>query len=124
MFDKLFFSVFNHYKQKKNKHSTSYATLYITLLQTAWLMLLGIFFSEFFKNMNMTVLSKNKALVLFGLCVVVFYFRNWMYYSGRKRKVLNAKQSSKRSFKRPILVLWLLPLFSWISAIILLQVLK
>ncbi|MBT8265744.1 MAG: hypothetical protein KJO41_01445 [Bacteroidia bacterium] len=122
--DKLFFSVFNYYKSKKNKNASLYASLYITLLQGALLLLLGIFFSEFFRNMNMSVMSSKKAWVLYLLGLLFIYFRNWMYYSGRKRKILNAKQSGKRSLKRSIYVLWLLPLACFGVALILLQILK
>lgn len=120
----LFFSVYNHYKTKKNKNASLYATLYITALQCGLLLLLGIFFSEFFRNMNMSVLTDKKAWVLYGLACVFIYFKNWMNYGGRKRKVLNATQSSKRTLKRSIYVLWLFPIACFVLALVVLQILK
>jgi hypothetical protein len=124
LFDKLFFSVFNYYKQRKNKNATRIATWYITIFQCGLILLLGIFFSEFFKNMNMVTLSASSAWLLFGVVTVVLYFKNWIQYSGRKRRVLNAKYSSSKSFKRNIFVLWLLPVLSTVIAIALLQILN
>ena len=124
VFDQLFFSVFNYYKQRKNKYANRIASWYITIFQCGLLLLLGIFFSEFFKNMNLVTLSASSAWSLFGVIAVVLYFKNWIQYSGRKRRVLNAKQSSSKPFKRNIFVLWLLPIASLAIAITLLQLLN
>ncbi|MBT8274290.1 MAG: hypothetical protein KJO77_10815 [Bacteroidia bacterium] len=122
--DQLFFSVFNYYKGKKNKFANRVASWYITILESALILLLGIFFAEFFKNMRMDTMSETAAWTLFGIAVVVLYFKNWIKYSGRKRRVLNAKYSGSKSFNRNIVSLWLFPVCAIILAIILLQVTK
>lgn len=124
IFDQLFFSVFNYYKKKKSKAANRIASWYITILEAALLLLLGIFFAEFFKNMRMETLSNSGAWTLFGIGVVVLYFKNWIKYSGRKRRVLNAKYSGSKSFNRNIVSLWLFPVCAIILAVILLQVTK
>lgn len=124
IFDQLFFSVFNYYKQAKNKNANRLATWYITIFQCGLLLLLGIFFSEFFRNMKVVTLSESSAWLLYGVSALFIYFKNWIQYSGRKRKVLNAKQSSSKSYKRNIYVLWLLPISSVLLAVFFLQILK
>jgi len=122
--DQLFFSVFNYYKKKKNKFANRIASWYITILEATLLLLLGIFFAEFFKNMRMDTMTKSGAWTLYGIAVVILYFKNWIKYSGRKRRVLNAKYSGSKSFNRNIISLWMFPTCAIILAIILLQVTK
>ncbi len=121
VFDQLFFSVFSYYKKQKNKHANRLASWYITILQSSILLLLGIFFAEFFKNLKLETVSRSGAWTLFGVAVVVINFNNWIRYSGRRRLVLKANYSKSKPIKRNIVVLWMLPIFSLILAIILLQ---
>ncbi|WP_452230337.1 hypothetical protein [Lacinutrix sp. MEBiC02404] len=109
LFDTLFFSVFKHYKDAKSKKANQLATVYISVLQCALLLLLGTFFAGFFKQMNMTTMSQDKAIVIFILVGIFIFFKNWMQYAGRKRKVLNAKMLNKKSAGYSIFMLWLLP---------------
>jgi len=109
LFDTLFFSVFKHYKDAKSKKANQLATVYISVLQCALLLLFGVFFAGFFKQMNMTTMSQDKAIVLFVLACIFIFFKNWMQYAGRKRKVLNAKMLNKKSAGYSIFMLWLLP---------------
>jgi hypothetical protein len=110
VFDALFFRFFQHYKAKKSKQPNSIATLYISVLQSSLLLLLGVFFAGFFKQMHVDTMSESKAWTLF-ICLVVFiYFKNWMQYGGRKRKVLNAKMIKKKKIAYNIWLLWLLPI--------------
>ena len=109
LFDTLFFTVFKHYKDAKSKKANKLATVYISVLQCALLLLLGVFFAGFFKQMNMTTMSQDKAIVLFILTSVFVFFKNWMQYAGRKRKVLNAKMLKKKTANYSIFMLWLLP---------------
>ncbi|OEK09342.1 hypothetical protein A8C32_11510 [Flavivirga aquatica] len=110
IFDILFFHFFHHYKAEKNKKANSIATFYITFLQSSLLLLLGVFFAVFFRNMHMNTMSAGKAWTLFILIVIFIYFKNWMQYGGRKRKVLNAKMIKKRKLTYNIRLLWLLPI--------------
>ena len=109
-FDKLFFSVFKHYKEAQNKKANKIASVYISVLQSALLLLLGVFFAGFFNQMNVNTFSEDKAIILFVLACVFIFFKNWMQYAGRKRKVLNAKMLKSKSLGYNIGLLWLLPL--------------
>ncbi|MFV9549737.1 hypothetical protein [Algibacter sp. PT7-4] len=109
-FNALFFHFFQHYKAKKSKNANSIATFYITFLQCSILLLLGVFFAGFFRQMHVSTMSAPKAWTLFGLVTVFLYFKNWMQYGGRKRKVLNAKMLKKKKLAYSIWLLWLIPL--------------
>ncbi|MDB2462951.1 hypothetical protein N9W61_02485 [Algibacter sp.] len=108
-FDALFFHFFQHYKTKKNKKANSIATLYVTVLQCSLLLLLGVFFAGFFRQMHVNTMSAPKAWTLFVLVSVFLYFKNWMQYGGRKRKVLNAKMLKKKKLSYNIWLLWVFP---------------
>ena len=109
-FDILFFHFFQFYKTKKNKKANSIATFYITFLQSSLLLLLGVFFAKFFRQMHMDTMSSDKAWTLFVLIVIFIYFKNWMQYGGRRRKVLNAKMLKNKKITHNIWLLWLLPI--------------
>ncbi|WP_396602814.1 hypothetical protein [Algibacter sp. R77976] len=109
-FDSLFFHFFQHYKTKKSKNANSIATFYITVLQCSLLLLLGVFFAGFFRQMNVNTMSAPKAWTLFVLVAIFLYFKNWMQYGGRKRKVLNAKMLKKKKLSYNIWLLWLFPI--------------
>lgn len=109
-FDNLFFHFFNHYKNKKNKAANKIATFYLTFLQGSFLLLLGMFFAGFFKQMNVATMSAPKAWTLFVLAILFLYFKNWMQYGGKKRKVRNAKTLKNKKLGYNILWLWLLPI--------------
>ena len=121
IFDSLFFNVFKHYKDAKSKKANQIATVYISILQCALVLVLGVFFAGFFKQMNMETMSQDKAWVLFIMVCVFIFFKNWMQYAGRKRKVLNAKMLKKKSANYPIFMLWLLPIACVLLAIIIWQ---
>ncbi|ULC59943.1 hypothetical protein MBM09_02925 [Flaviramulus sp. BrNp1-15] len=109
-FDILFFHFFHHYKTKKSKKANSIATFYVTFLQCSLILLLGVFFAKFFRQMHMDTMSADKAWTLFVLVAIFIYFKNWMQYGGRKRKVLNAKMIRNKKLTYNIWLLWLLPL--------------
>ncbi|MCX7551099.1 hypothetical protein [Xanthomarina sp. F2636L] len=121
IFDSLFFNVFKYYKDAKSKKANQLATLYISVLQSAILLVLGVFFAGFFNQMNMDTMSQDKAWFLFVLLSVFIFFKNWIQYAGRKRKVLNAKMLKKRSANYSIIMLWLLPVACVFLALILMQ---
>ena len=108
-FDILFFHFFQHYKTKKSKKANSIATFYITFLQCSLILFLGVFFAKFFRQMHMDTMSASKAWTLFVLVAIFIYFKNWMQYGGRKRKVLNAKMIRNKKLTYNIWLLWLLP---------------
>ncbi len=109
IFDSLFFHFFNHYKKKQHKKANNIASFYLTLLQASLLLLLGVFFAVFFKQMHVNTMSATKAWTLFALVIIFLMFKNWMQYSGRKRKVLNVKVLKKKKLDYSIWLLWFLP---------------
>ncbi|WP_008639722.1 hypothetical protein [Bizionia argentinensis] len=121
MFDSLFFIVFKHYKNLKVKKANQFATIYISILQCLILLLLGMFFAGFFNQMNLNTLSQDKVWILFAMASIFIFFKNWIQYAGRKRKVLNAKMLSKKSQKYPAYMLYLLPVACFVLSIILWQ---
>ncbi len=112
-FDTLFFRFFQYYKNKKSKKANSIATFYVTVLQCSLLLLLGVFFAGFFRQMHVNTMSTSKAWTLFVLVAIFLYFKNWMQYGGRKRKVLNAKMIKNKKMSYNIWLLWLLPIAIW-----------
>lgn len=108
-FDALFFHFFQYYKTKKSKKANNIATFYVTLLQCSLLLLLGVFFAGFFRQMNVATMSPQKAWTLFVLLVIFIYFKNWMQYAGKKRNVLNAKMLKKKKLSYNIWMLWFFP---------------
>ncbi|MBU2940883.1 hypothetical protein KO494_15140 [Lacinutrix sp. C3R15] len=121
LFDTLFFSVFKHYKDAKSKKANQLATVYISVLQCALILLLGVFFAGFFKQMNMSTMSQDKAIVIFILIGIFIFFKNWMQYAGQKRKVLNAKMLRKKTATYSMFMLWLLPVACIALAVVIYQ---
>ncbi|MBR9846981.1 MAG: hypothetical protein GYB35_13135 [Algicola sp.] len=120
-FDTLFFSVFNHYKTTYKQKANTIAVVYLSLLQIALILVLGAFFSIFLEQMHVNTFSASKGWTLFIMTSVFIYFRNWIVYSGRKRKVLNAKTNKNKQTTYSIWMLWLLLLGCISLAIILLN---
>lgn len=123
LFDQFFFNVFNHYKAKYKKRSITFAVLYITILQMSIILVLGVFFAAFFIQMNVETISSEKAWILFVITSCIIYFKNWIQFSGRKRSVMNAKLSKRKSKHFNIWLLWLLPVSCIALSILLMQVL-
>ncbi|TYB79907.1 hypothetical protein ES674_03825 [Bizionia myxarmorum] len=121
MFDSLFFNVFKHYKNVKNKKANQIATIYISIFQCSILLLLGMFFAGFFSQMDVNTLSQDKAWILFIMASVFIFFKNWIQYAGRKSKILHAKMINKKSQNQSIFMLWLFPVVCCILAAIIWQ---
>lgn len=121
IFDQLFFNSFNHYKKGTyKKKANTIAIYYITLVQLSLLLVLGVFFAEFFGQMHVATMSSTKAWILFVIAAMVLYVINWIQYSGKKRKIMNANQKKKTNYG--IITLWLIPAVAVFLAIIFLKV--
>jgi protein-S-isoprenylcysteine O-methyltransferase Ste14 len=116
-FDTLFFSFFNQIKKRYKQRSNTISVAYISLVQCSLILLLGVFFSEFLAQMKVNTMSSSKAWTLFILVSIALYFRNWMYYSGKKRKILNTKTKSNNP-QYSIVSLILLPIVTIAIAIL------
>ncbi len=117
--DQFFFNVFNYYKKSYKKLASRIAGIYINLLQVSVLLLLGVFFSVFFNQMNVHFISSEKAWILFVIAALIICFKNWIQYSGKKRKIMNAKISNSKSKHFSIGLLWALPIMCIALSIIL-----
>ncbi|WP_298238703.1 hypothetical protein [uncultured Algibacter sp.] len=109
VFDEFFYTVFSFYKNNHKQKANSIAIVYISFLQGTLLLLLGVFFAGFFRQMNMVTMSSTKAWGLFVLAMVFIYFKNWMQYTGKRRMMINTKMIKKKSKTHNIYLLWLLP---------------
>lgn len=120
-FDSIFFSLFRYYKQKHKTKANDIALAYILILQASILLLLGSFFMLFFDQMNVSVISNSKACILYILLLVVLLFRNWIYYTGKKRRVLNTVNNKTYNEDINIVLIWLIPIVCFIFSALLIQ---
>ncbi|WP_308991523.1 hypothetical protein QLS71_005770 [Mariniflexile litorale] len=120
-FDTLYYTLFTFFKPKYKQKSNSIAIAYVSTLQCALLLFLGVFFAKFFNQMNMTTMSKEKAWTLFILVSGFVFFKNWMQYTGKRRMMINAKMNKRASPKHNIWLLILLPVSVIVLALILFQ---
>jgi hypothetical protein len=120
LFDSFFFSVFKHYKAKYKQKANAIAIVYLSLLQMALLLVLGTFFAVFLEQMHVNTMTASKAWTLYIITSIIIYFRNWIVYSGRKRKVLNAK-TNKNKQTYNVWMLWSLLLGCVLLAVVLLN---
>lgn len=109
-FDILFLNIFTYFKPKYKQKSNSIAIVYVSVLQCALLLLLGVFFARFFNQMNMSTMSKEKAWTLFVLVTGFVFFKNWLQYTGKRRMMINAKINKKAKPNYNIWLLLLLPI--------------
>ncbi|MBJ7879447.1 hypothetical protein [Gelidibacter salicanalis] len=121
IFDQLFFNSFNYYKNTAYKNKANrIAIIYITLVQASLLLVLGVFFGEFFQQMHVDTMSRTNAWVLLAVASFILYFTNWIQYSGKKRKIMNANQKKKTGYG--IFTLWLIPVVAVFLAVLFLKV--
>ena len=123
-FDRLYFSVFDYYKQKRLRLANRISVFYVSLVQAVLLLYAGIFLAEFFKNMNVVTISAKKAWTLYGIAVVFFYFKNWMQYSGKRRLVKGAKYKTSKSLEYNFYIFWMIPLLLVGVAVVLIRLLN
>ena len=109
-FDQLYLTVFNRFKGRYKQKANTIALFYTSVLQIALLFLGGVFFIKFLEQMKVVVMSSSNMSILFVMITVFIHFKNWVNYSGRKRRVLNAKLSSKKDLGYSTFVLIVLPI--------------
>ena len=108
-FDQLYLTIFNRFKGRYKQKANTIALYYTSGLQIALLFLGGVFFIKFLEQMKVVVMSSSNTGLLFVMTAVVLHFKNWVSYSGRKRRVLNAKLSKKKDLGYSMLTLVVLP---------------
>lgn len=109
-FDILYYNIFTFIKPKYKQKSSGIAITYVSVLQCAILLLLGVFFAKFFNQMNMSTMSTEKAWTLFVLASGFLFFKNWIQYTGKKRMMIQTKMNKRSNWKYNIWLLFLLPI--------------
>jgi hypothetical protein len=109
-FDQLYLTIFNRFKGRYKQKANTIALYYTSILQIALLFLGGVFFIKFLEQMKVVVMSSSNTWILFVLTSLILHFKNWVNYSGRKRRVLNAKLSNKKDLGYSMLMLIALPI--------------
>ena len=109
-FDQLYLTIFNRFKCRYKQKANTIALYYTSILQIALLFLGGVFFIKFLEQMKVVVMSSSNTWILFVLTSLILHFKNWVNYSGRKRRVLNAKLSNKKDLGYSMLILIALPI--------------
>jgi hypothetical protein len=104
-FDQLYLTIFNRFKGRYKQKANTIALYYTSILQIALLFLGGVFFIKFLEQMKVVVMSSSNTWILFVLTSLILHFKNWVNYSGRKRRVLNAKLSNKKDLGYSMLIL-------------------
>ena len=119
MFDSLFFSVYSHYKERKNKKAVLLSIIYITLVQVALLSILVIFFSKLSRQLGTRFFTESTNIITFVFVTMLLYIINWFQYSGKSFSMKRAKY--KQLKERNIFILWSLPILMLLLVIILFQ---
>jgi hypothetical protein len=122
-FNQLYLTVFSRFKGRFKQKANTIALFYTSALQIALLFLGGVFFIKFLEQMKVVVMSGSNAWLLFIMTAVFIHFKNWVNYSGRKRRVLNAKLSNKKSLEYSLFMLIVLPVGIIGLALLMLQAL-
>jgi hypothetical protein len=122
-FNQLYLTVFSRFKGRFKQKANTIALFYTSALQIALLFLGGLFFIKFLEQMKVVVMSGSNAWLLFIMTAVFIHFKNWVNYSGRKRRVLNAKLSNKKSLEYSLFMLIVLPVGIIGLALLMLQAL-
>ena len=109
-FNQLYITVFSRFKGRFKQKANTIALYYISVVEIALLLLICAFFNKFLDQMKVVVMTGADAWLLFIMTAVFIHFKNWVNYSGRKRRVLNAKLSSKKGLEYSSFLLIVLPI--------------
>jgi len=109
-FNQIYRTVFSRFKGRFKQKANTIALYYVSVLEIALILLLGVFFIKFLDQMKVVVMSGSNAWLLFVMTAVFIHFKNWVSYSGRKRRVLNAKLSNKKGLEYSLFILIVLPI--------------
>jgi len=97
-FNHIFISVLNHLSQKlKKQKAIRYSILYITILQLSLIIFLSIVSIKFFLQFNITLFNTSNLWGILILTTIIVYFRNWMFYTGKKINSIKSKLKPSNS---------------------------
>jgi hypothetical protein len=122
-FNRLYLTTFNRFKARFRQQANTIALFYVSIVEIAIILLLGIFFIKFLDQMKVIIMNGTNAWLLFIISALFIHFKNWLSYSGRKRRILNAKLSNKKDLEYSLFVLISLPLGLLGLSLIVLEVL-
>jgi hypothetical protein len=122
-FNRLYLTTFNRFKARFRQKANTIALFYVTIVEIAITLLLGIFFIKFLDQMKVIIMNGTNGWLLFIILALFIHFKNWLSYSGRKRRILNAKLSIKKDLEYSLFVLISLPLGLLGLSLIMLEVL-
>ena len=122
-FNQLYLTTFNRFKARFRQKANTIALFYVSIVQIAIILLLGIFFIKFLDQMKVIIMNGTNGWLLFIILSLFIHFKNWLSYSGRKRRILNAKLSIKKDLEYSMFVLISLPLGLLGLSLIMLKVL-
>jgi hypothetical protein len=120
-FNIIYLSIFHQLKAKYKQKANSIALFYISILQISIVFLLGCFFLAFLTQMHVSVLAKSKAITLFIIIAAGIHFSNWLGYSGKQRKEMNAKYLKQKKVNYNLMVLAVIPIICVLFGFLLLQ---
>lgn len=109
-FNKLYLTVFSRFKSRFKQKANTIALFYVSLVEIGLTLLIGVFFVKFLDQMKVVIMSGSNAWLLFIMTALFVHFKNWVNFSGRKRRVLNAKLSNKKELQYSLFILIVLPL--------------
>ena len=122
-FNRLYLTAFNRFKARFRQKANTIALFYVSIVEIAIILLLGIFFIKFLDQMKVIIMNGTNGWLLFIILALFIHFKNWLSYSGRKRRILNAKLSIKKDLEYSLFVLISLPLGLLGLSLIMLEVL-
>jgi hypothetical protein len=122
-FNRLYLTTFNRFKARFRQKANTIALFYVSIVEIAITLLLGIFFIKFLDQMKVIIMNETNGWLLFMILALFIHFKNWLSYSGRKRRILNAKLSIKKDLEYSLFVLISLPLGLLGLSLIMLEVL-
>ena len=122
-FNRLYLTTFNRFKARFRQKANTIALFYVSIVDIAIILLLGIFFIKFLDQMKVIIMNGTNGWLLFIILALFIHFKNWLSYSGRKRRILNAKLSIKKDLEYSLFVLISLPLGLLGLSLIMLEVL-
>ena len=109
-FNELYLTVFSRFKSSFKQKANTIALFYVSLVEIGLTLLIGVFFIKFLDQMKVVIMSGSNAWLLFIMTALFVHFKNWVNFSGRKRRVLNAKLSNKKELQYSLFILIVLPL--------------
>ena len=122
-FNQLYLTVLSRFKGRFKHKVNTIALFYVSVIEIALLLLLGVFLIKFLDQMKVVVMSGANSWLLFVMTAVFIHFKNWLSYSGRKRRILNAKLSNKKGLEYSLFMLIVLPVGIIGLALLMLQAL-